>query len=134
MVSQWFESGSTITLIAVQRGRPVGFAMMGHLFEGLQEENRCELLAIAVEPSAQRQGIGRMLLEKIEEEAERLKEPILFLHTALENVHAQGLFKRHGFRPVALKKRFYPEGQDALMMIKAVSDKQNTDPISFHGW
>jgi ribosomal protein S18 acetylase RimI-like enzyme len=133
LVSQWFESGSTITIIAVQRGRPVGFAMMGRLFDGLQEENRCELLAIAVDPGAQRQGIGRMLLQKIEEEAERLREPILFLHTAIENLPAQQLFKKDGFRPVALKKLFYPAGQDALMMIKAVPGKQNPGPLGFQG-
>jgi ribosomal-protein-alanine N-acetyltransferase len=123
LVPQWFESGSTITLIAVQQGRPVGFAMMGHLFEGHQEENRCELLAIAVQPGAQRLGIGRMLLQRIEEEADRLGEPILFLHTATENLPAQELFKKHGFRPLLLKKRFYPAGQDAVMMIKAVPGK-----------
>jgi ribosomal-protein-alanine N-acetyltransferase len=123
LVPQWFETGSTITLIAVQQGRPVGFAMMGRLSDELQGENRCELLAIAVQSDAQRRGVGGMLLRKIEEEARRLGEPVLCLHTATVNFAAQELFKKHGFHPVLLKKRFYPSGQDAVMMVKTVQDK-----------
>jgi ribosomal-protein-alanine N-acetyltransferase len=123
LVPQWFESGFTVTLIAVQQSVPVGFAMIGALSDGLQGESQCELLAIAVRPDAQRRGIGRLLLWKIEEEAGRLGEPVLCLHTALVNLPAQELFKKHGFHSLQLKKRFYPAGQDAVMMIKDVQGK-----------
>jgi ribosomal protein S18 acetylase RimI-like enzyme len=121
LVPAWFESGLTLTLVAVEKGVPVGFAMMGRFLEGLEkQETRCELLAIAVDPSLHRRGIGGMLLCKIEKEAERLGETALLLHTAVDNVPAQDLFKKNHFIPLSLKKHFYPAGQDAVMMIKAI--------------
>jgi ribosomal protein S18 acetylase RimI-like enzyme len=120
LVPGWFESNLTITLVAVEKGAPVGFAMVGRLFEGPEKENRCELLAIAVEPHLHCRGIGGMLLRKIEKEAARLGESVLFLHTAMDNVPAQDLFKKHHFTPLSLKKQFYHAGQDAVMMIKTL--------------
>lgn len=120
LVPGWFESNRTITLVAVEKGAPVGFAMMGRLFEGPEKQSRCELLAIAVEPHLHRRGVGGMLLRKIEKEAERFGESVLFLHTATDNVPAQDLFTKNHFTSLSLKKHFYPAGQDAVMMMKAV--------------
>ena len=120
LVPGWFESNSTITLIAVEKGKPVGFAMMGRLLDESENEHRCELLAIAVEPEVRRRGVGRMLLREIEKEAERLNEHILFLHTATENIPAQNLFRKNGFTLLSVKKNFYPSGQDAVKMMKIV--------------
>ena len=120
LVPGWFESNSTITLVAVEKGKPVGFAMMGRLLDESEKENRCELLAIAVEPNVRRRGVGRMLIREMEREAHRLNERILFLHTALDNIPAQELFKKIGFTPLSLKKHFYPSGQDAVMMMKVI--------------
>jgi ribosomal protein S18 acetylase RimI-like enzyme len=120
MVPAWFESGLAPTIVAVEKGAPVGFAMMGRFLEGPDQETRCELLAIAVEPRLHRRGFGEMLLHKIEKEAKRLGETTLSLHTAMDNVPAQNLFKKNHFVPLSLKKRFYPSGQDAVMMIKVI--------------
>jgi ribosomal protein S18 acetylase RimI-like enzyme len=120
LVPGWFESNSTITFVAVEKGKPVGFAMMGSLLNESLNENRCELLAIAVSPAVRRRGIGRMLLREMEREADRLNEHILFLHTATDNTPAQGLFKKIGFTSLSLKKHFYPSGQDAVMMMKVI--------------
>jgi ribosomal-protein-alanine N-acetyltransferase len=120
LVSGWFESNSTLTLVGIEKGRPVGFAMMGRLPDEGEKEHRCELLAIAVEPEARRRGVGRMLLREIEGEADRLNEHILFLHTAAENIPAQNLFKTKGFTLLSVKKNFYPSGQDAFEMMKIV--------------
>lgn len=120
MVPGWFESGLAPAIVAIEKGEPVGFAMMGRFLEGPDQETRCELLAIAVEPRLHRRGIGEMLLRKIEKEAKTLGETRLSLHTATDNVPAQNLFKKNHFVPLSLKKRFYPSGQDAVMMIKLI--------------
>ncbi|MBN2034153.1 MAG: GNAT family N-acetyltransferase [Deltaproteobacteria bacterium] len=120
LVPEWFESDLTVTLIAIVGGLPSGFVMMGRLFGSVEKENRCELLAIAVEPHLHRRGIGGMLLRKIQKEAERLGESTLILHTAVDNFPAQDLFRKHGFISLSLKRHFYPSGRDAVMMKKAV--------------
>jgi ribosomal-protein-alanine N-acetyltransferase len=118
MVSQWFATGLTVTRIGLMGGAPVGFAMVGRWLQENEAESVCELLAIAVEPDRQHQGLGRRLLQEIETEAEQRGERALFLHTALENLPAQKLFSKAGYRPCGIKRKFYPAGQHALMMCK----------------
>lgn len=108
----------TITLIAMVEDRPAGFVMIGALRAGHEEKAHAEVLAIAVAPEFQRKGIGHELLQSAQKEAEKLGEKRLFLHTAKENLAAQKLFQKNGFRPVQSKSRFYPSGQDALMMVR----------------
>jgi ribosomal-protein-alanine N-acetyltransferase len=122
MVSEWLASGMTATLIALIDGSPVGFAMVGRLVREPQGQAVCELLAIAVEPDRQQMGIGRRLLKEIERRAEQMGEAALLLHTAVANLPAQKLFSKAGYRPGGIKKKFYPAGQDALMMFKKIKD------------
>lgn len=116
-VGRWFESGATMTSISMAEGRPVGFVMIGALPGDREGETRLEVLAIAVTPEFQRRGIGEELLQHAQKCLKELGDQRLFLHTAKENLAAQKLFLRNGFRPVDLKKGFYPSGQDALMMV-----------------
>ena len=116
-VSQWFESGFTLTLIYMVVGRPAGFVMIGALPADGDGQTGAEVLAIAVSAEFRRRGIGHELLQFAQKEAEDLGEQRLFLHTATENLSAQKLFLKNGFRPVQHKARFYPSGQDALMMV-----------------
>jgi len=95
----------------------VGFVMIGAQPGDREGETRAEVLAIAVVPEFQYRGIGQGLLQHAQKCLEELGDQPLFLHTAKENLVAQKLFLRNGFRPVALKKGFYPSGQDALMMV-----------------
>lgn len=124
-VSRWFESGATMTLISMVQGNPVGFVMIGALPGDAEGETRAEVLAIAVTPEFQRRGIGDELLRLAQRKAEGIGEQSLFLHTAKENVAAQKLFLRNGYRPVGTKKGFYPSGQDALMMVNEFGKDRN---------
>jgi len=121
MIRRWLELDTAITLIAIQEGKPVGFAMAGTLEHDLMFPAVTELLAIAVERNRQRMGIGQTLLREIEMKAASLGEKRLFLHTATENMAAQKLFIKSGYRPQETKRKFYPRGQDALMMVKEIA-------------
>jgi ribosomal-protein-alanine N-acetyltransferase len=79
-----------------------------------------EIMAIGVEPAWQQRGIGVTLLREMEREAKRVGINILFLHTAEGNLPAQKLFIKMGFSLLKRKKRFYPEGQDAVLMFKSI--------------
>jgi RimJ/RimL family protein N-acetyltransferase len=59
-----------------------------------------------------------MLMEGIEQISLPLEVGRLFLHTARENLTAQRLFARCGYRNSGVKIAFYPAGQDALLMTK----------------
>jgi ribosomal-protein-alanine N-acetyltransferase len=116
-VSRWFESGVTMTFISMAEGRRVGFVMIGALQGEREEETRAEVLAIAVTPEFQQRGIGEALLRYAQKCVKQVGEFKLILHTAKENLAAQKLFLKVGYKPVAIKKGFYPSGQDALMMV-----------------
>ena len=84
MLSGWLESDTTITLLAVIKNRPAGFAMLGrHPYKG-DFLPVAELLAIAVKPSKQNCGVGNFLMNEIIREAMKRRIEMLVLHTALE--------------------------------------------------
>jgi ribosomal protein S18 acetylase RimI-like enzyme len=114
-----------MTHISVAEGGPAGFVMIGALPGGAEGETHAEVLAIAITPEFQRRGIGSELLQFAQRKVEEMGEQRLFLHTAKENLVAQKLFLRHGYRPVGTKRGFYPSGQDALMMVKELGKDRN---------
>ncbi len=120
IVSHWFELDLTATLVSLMDSKPAGFAMIGHLSHEKTIPQVSELLAIAVEQETRRVGIGGTLIREIERKAAELDVRRLFLHTATENLSARRLFTKNGYRPSEIKTRFYPEGQDALMMSKEI--------------
>lgn len=120
VVSKWFESGYSRTLIATYEDRPAGFAMLGIPTDRNYPVNPSELLAIAVVSEYSGLGIGSDLIKRIEELAYETGTKMIFLHTATENKHAIKLFSNSGFKVWQKKKGFYPKGQDAFVMIKEI--------------
>ena len=121
LVPQWFESGFTMTIIGVMAGKPVGFAMIGHVSKELNLPDVSELMAIAVEPEKQKMGIGTMLIREMEKKAAEIKIKRVFLHTAVENLPAQRLFSECGYQKGGIKSGFYPAGQDAVLMSRNIT-------------
>lgn len=80
-----------------------------------------EVLAIAVEPWVRNQGVGDRLMEEIIRRADMFQVDKLVLHTAVDNLAGQAVFRKHGFVRCGIEKEFYPEGQDALMMQRAMA-------------
>ncbi len=72
---------------------------------------------IAVRREAQRQGIGRVLLERLLGEARRNSAGQVLLEVAAENVAAQKLYAAYGFEVIGVRKGYYqPSNTDALVM------------------
>jgi len=120
VISQWFQSEMTETIVGRIERRPVGFAMIGLIGNEDPVQKVCELLAIAVESDKRHKGIGQMLMKAVDKKAVEWQAERIVLHTAEENLPARSLFTRNGFVPWGLKKHFYPAGQDALVMSKII--------------
>ena len=82
---------------------------------------KAELMAIAVVPEYQRRGIGKMLLEYMEELARGLGMGEMVIHTATANKVAQGFFAKNGFIRRGLVDCYYPMGQEAMEMSKTLT-------------
>ena len=124
ILSQWFLQPGVFTVIGSKNGTPIGFAML-RLEEGENEgASTGELLAIAVAPEHQGQGIGKALLSQVEDLARQYRVREIRLHTAKDNLSARFLFERAGYEVVGSKKNYYPQGQPAVMMGKMLGSTE----------
>lgn len=90
-----------------------GYAVYG--FEG----DAFHLMNLAIVPEAQRQGLGKVLMEDFLAEATRVQAPDAWLEVAVTNRSALALYRTYGFEDVRIRARYYqPEGVDALVMRK----------------
>ncbi|MDT8909671.1 ribosomal protein S18-alanine N-acetyltransferase [Amycolatopsis sp. PS_44_ISF1] len=87
---------------------------------GRRGEYETSVHTIGVVPEAQGQGVGKALLRALLERADELGAPV-FLEVRTDNTTAVGLYERHGFRKLGVRKRYYqPSGADAYTMARPV--------------
>jgi ribosomal protein S18 acetylase RimI-like enzyme len=120
MLPDWFRQGAAATFLVMIEDRPAAFAMLGEPWKRGLSPRTSELMAIGVEPGRQRLGLGGLLMTKIEQVARERGIELLVLHTAIENKPGQRLFLRNGFVVAEIRRKFYPKGQDAIMMYKEI--------------
>jgi ribosomal-protein-alanine N-acetyltransferase len=75
-----------------------------------------EVLSIAVGPDARRRGLASGLLEQACHRATGMGAMRIFLEVASVNLAARNLYTKHGFREVGLRKAYYEDGDDALVL------------------
>ncbi|GBC91992.1 Ribosomal-protein-alanine acetyltransferase [bacterium HR15] len=71
---------------------------------------------IAIVPEYREQGLGRRLLHRLLSIARERGMRRATLEVRIGNIPAQNLYKKFGFRPVGVRKRYYDDGEDALIM------------------
>ena len=77
---------------------------------------------VGVRRSAQRRGIGRLLVEALLAEAERRGVDKVLLEVAVDNGPAQRLYAQYGFEGIGVRKGYYqPSNTDALVMLRETS-------------
>ncbi|QYN24917.1 ribosomal protein S18-alanine N-acetyltransferase [Amycolatopsis sp. DSM 110486] len=85
---------------------------------GRRGEYEAEIHTIGVVPEAQGQGIGKALLRALLDRADEASAPV-FLEVRTDNDTAVGLYERHGFEKLGIRKRYYqPSGADAFTMAR----------------
>jgi len=91
-------------LFVARRGGPVGFALCRTI------AGDCELMMIGVLPAMQRQGIGRLLLDKVIADATKHNADAIFLEVRSGNP-AIDLYRARNFVKVGSRHRYY-RGKD----------------------
>ncbi|MCK9478927.1 MAG: ribosomal protein S18-alanine N-acetyltransferase [Firmicutes bacterium] len=71
---------------------------------------------IAVSPQYRRNGLGRLLLQKLLKKAETLDLDVLMLEVRVSNTAAISLYHSMGFFAVGSRKNYYYGNEDALLM------------------
>ena len=78
--------------------------------------DEAEILTLAVAPAARRQGHGGALLAGAMAAAVARGAATMFLEVAEHNAAARGLYAAAGFTEAGRRRRYYPDGSDALVL------------------
>jgi ribosomal-protein-alanine N-acetyltransferase len=99
-------------VVGIRGGKLVAYAVAWFVSDELHIGN------IAVARAVQGAGTGKQMLEHLLDEAGERKVKIATLEVRVSNVRAIGLYRRYGFKGIALRKRYYSDnGEDALVML-----------------
>ena len=78
-----------------------------------------ELLSIAANASHQRAGIGTTLLNAGLAHLDFAKGDKMFLEVREGNTKARRFYEKHGFEPYAERKKYYADGENAILYQKS---------------
>ena len=105
------DSRNSYPVVGVQDGSVVAYAIVWFVGDELHIGN------IAVTKALQGRGMGKRLLEYLLEEASNREVEYVTLEVRVSNVRAIRLYRTYGFKPIALRKRYYSDnGEDAMVM------------------
>lgn len=74
------------------------------------------ILDVAVHPEKRGAGVGRLLVEKVLEECRSNGASFVSLEVRESNASARALYRTMGFVEAGRRKKYYENGEDALMM------------------
>ena len=83
--------------------------------------DEAEILTLAVTPLVRRNGAGRALVEAAAAIAAARGADSLFLEVAATNAAALGLYAASGFETAGLRRAYYADGADALVMRRTLN-------------
>ena len=118
----WSEAGfaeeitlpeARVWLARGSQGGALGYLVAHRVLDELQ------ILSLAVASGQRRRGTASALLERALASEAGLR--VVHLEVRSNDAAAQAFYDRVGFRPVGLRRGFYPDGADAVLLARAVS-------------
>jgi ribosomal-protein-alanine N-acetyltransferase len=92
-------------------GHVIGYLCLWEIADELHITN------IAVHPTRRRQGVGRVLLQGVLEDARERRLRLVVLEVRPSNTEARTLYEGFGFRVIGRRRGYYYDtGEDALVM------------------
>ena len=104
-----------VTLVARERGTPVGFASMRF------GDTRAHLILLAVQPSHQRRGTGRRIVEWLLESARVAGITSVHVELRMSNAAAFGFYRALGFAETIRVHGYYRGRETARRMIRMLA-------------
>lgn len=92
----------------------VGYAL------GQKVKDEFELRKIAVASENQNRGIGLMLTQELISRAKAQNIVRVFLEVGIDNIPAQNLYKKVGFKKISVREKYYNNKEDALILSKPI--------------
>lgn len=113
-----YRSCGDLFFVAEIEGEIIGYSITCvEYFEG---ELVGHVHSIAVDPVCRRRGVGRMLMEETFRKLHEHGIRSVILEVSATNEPGLSFWKSLGFSPVGIKRRFYLDGSDAIIMRKKI--------------
>ena len=110
-------------VFAAQMGLPGVFGLLaadqGFVLSRVAADE-AEILTLCISPPHRRQGAARSLLSGAEKIAADWGASSMFLEVSVHNEPAAALYRGHGYERVGLRKRYYSDGSDGLILRKII--------------
>jgi ribosomal-protein-alanine N-acetyltransferase len=108
-----------LALVAEDEGVILGYTVAW----GTEETH---LANLAVSEYERRKGVGGKLLGEVISFAQRTRAQSLYLEVRVSNTIARKFYADHGFVPTYLRKGYYENGEDAIIMEREVQSEEST--------
>lgn len=112
MLADSFLSGNFFGVLLEEDGAITAYGGMSAVLD------EAELQLIATSEMYRCCGRGGKVLADLLEEAKRRGVKKVFLEVRVSNAPAQTLYLKNGFRGSYCRSRYYPDGEDAIVMVK----------------
>ncbi len=99
-------------LVAENDGTVVGFLMAWSVADELH------IINLAVDEAWRRRHVGTRLLEAAIEAGRGEGSVLATLEVRAGNLPARAFYQRHGFLEIGLRRRYYQDGEDAVIMTR----------------
>jgi ribosomal-protein-alanine N-acetyltransferase len=106
---KYYEEAGDGFIVCEEKNEIIGYAIVN---------KQGYIRSIAVKPKFRRRGIGKLLLDAIENIAQKNKNEKLSLHVRLSNHDAIEFYHNNGFKDIQIFKKVHPGGEDAIYMEK----------------
>jgi len=97
-----------------------GGEMAAFAFVMVKEHNSAHLTTIGVAPEHRRRSLASRLLVHLEEMLQKREIGTVVLEVRVGNTSAQDLYRRHGYMVVQRIGKYYANGEDCYLMMKAL--------------
>lgn len=114
MIDDSFSVGNFFGFVAEEDGAPTGFITLS------RTEDFCDIESVFVSPEKRRMGIAEALLGTAERSVAQMKIPAMLLEVRESNVPAKNLYLKKGFVVISTRKKYYSDGENAVVMKKEI--------------
>ncbi|MCD6083963.1 MAG: ribosomal protein S18-alanine N-acetyltransferase [Desulfurococcales archaeon] len=97
-------------------------SIVGYVIGSIDSDGTGHIISLAVHPSYRGKGIGKKLLLTVEKIMKENGVHRIKLEVSINNKAALALYKSVGYKVVGMERSYYPDGSDAYVMFKELSN------------
>lgn len=111
MLCQAYKGGNFFGFIATEGDRPIGYITYTISMDF------ADIQSVFVEEDERKKGVASLLMNAVLEDLKGRAQKVL-LEVREGNFPAINLYKKYGFNNLSVRRKYYPDGENALVMCK----------------